>query len=147
MRHQELEPTPLLQRQFQVAFSFPGEKREFVSPVAEGLRERLSDVFYDKFFEAELARLDLDILLQRIYHDNSKLIVVFICEEYDQKEWCGLEWRAIRDLIKKRRSDDIILMRFDNTEVPGLFSIDGYIDLRQRTPQEVVEIICQRVNR
>jgi hypothetical protein len=29
--------------------------------------------------------------------------------------------------------------------VPGLFSIDGYLDVRSRTPQEVVELIRQRL--
>jgi hypothetical protein len=129
-----------------VALSFPGEKREFVSQVAEGLKERLGDIFYDHYFEAELAQPDLDILLQRIYHDNSDLIVIFTCEDYDKKEWCGLEWRAIRDLLKKRKGNIIMPMRFDDTVIPGLFSIDGYIDLRGRTPEQIVNLICQRIN-
>jgi len=41
----------------------------------------------------------------------------------------GLEWRSIRDLIKRHRTEDIMLLRFDDTEITGLFSTDGYIDL------------------
>jgi hypothetical protein len=134
-------------RRFKVALSFPGEKRGFVSKVAEGLSERLGrgNVFYDTYYEHELARPDLDTVLQRVYHDNSDLVVVFLCQEYEKKEWCGLEWRAIRDLIKKRRDEDIMFMRFDDSEIRGLYSIDGYIDLSERSPGEVVEFICRRL--
>ena len=121
-------------KRFKVALSFPGEKRPFVSQVAEGLVKRFGRhrVFYDKNFEPELARPNLDLHLQGIYHDDSELIVVFLCQEYDKKEWCGLEWRAVRDIIKQRRDEDIMLMSFDHVQVPGLFSIDGYIDLDER---------------
>lgn len=37
-----------------------------------------------------------------------------------------------------------MLVRFDGADIPGIFSIDGYIDVRQRTPEEIAEIICQR---
>lgn len=134
-------------RRFNVALSFPGEKRDFVSQVAEGLSERMGqgNVFYDTYFEHLLARPNLDIVLQKVYHDNSDLVVVFLCQEYDKKEWCGLEWRAVRDLIKKRRDEDIMLMRFDDSEISGLYSIDGYIDLSGRSPGEAVELICRRL--
>jgi hypothetical protein len=136
----------LADRKFKVALSFPGEKRAFVSEVASGLRDLNVDVFYDAFFEAELARPDLDLLLHRVYHDNSDLIVVFLCDEYETKEWCSLEWRAVRDLIKKRRGASIMPMRFDDAQVAGLFSIDGYIDLRGRVPQDAVDLIRERLN-
>ena len=133
-----------LQKKFKVALSFPGEKRWYVARVARGLRDAGVEVFYDGFYEAELAQLDLDLVLQEVYHKNSELIVVFLCEEYQAKEWCGVEWRAIRDLIKRRLSS-IMLIRFDDAEVPGVFSIDGYLDARDRAPDSVVEAICRRI--
>jgi hypothetical protein len=135
----------ILEGEFDVSLSFPGEKRSFISQVAAGLRERSVNVFYDHYFEAELARPNLDILLQRVYRDQSKLVVVFTCRDYEQKEWCGLEWRAIRDLIKTNQSQKVMLFRFDDAELDGLFSIDGYIDLRRRTPEEAVEAIVRRM--
>ncbi|HKQ09262.1 MAG TPA: TIR domain-containing protein [Blastocatellia bacterium] len=137
----------LTKKRFKVALSFPGEKRRYVSKIAKGLVERLgpTSIFYDKYFEAELAKPNLDLTLQKIYHEDSELIVIFICKEYEQKDWCGLEWRAIRDVIKNRRDKDIMPMRFDDTKIPGLFSIDGYIDLRKRSANETVDLICQRL--
>ena len=137
---------PASTKRFKIALSFPGERREYVSRVAEELARRLGQdhVFYDNNFMAELARPDLDSYLQEIYHDESELIVVFLCADYDRKEWCGLEWRAIRDLIKKRQASDIMPFRFDRTEIEGLFSIDGYIDAGQHTPTEAAELILER---
>jgi hypothetical protein len=118
-----------LPRRFRVALSFPGERRSFVRHVATHLSENLgrSRVLYDEYFEPEFARPNLDIHLQELYHDDSDLIVVFLCNDYARKEWPGLEWRAIRDLIKRRQSSTVMPVRFDDTEIPGLFSTDGYV--------------------
>jgi len=54
-----------------------------------------------------------------------------------------LEWRAIRDLIKQRRTG-IMLLRLDNAHVTGVFSIDGCIDIRDWSDDEVAAAILQR---
>lgn len=102
-------------------------------------------MFYDNDYVAELARPNLDVLLQRIYHDNSDLIAVFLCGDYVAKEWCGLEWRAIRDIIKQRRDATVMLLRLDQAEVPGLFSIDGHIDITTWSPAQIAEAIVKRL--
>jgi hypothetical protein len=132
---------------FRVALSFPGEKREYVSAVATEIKKRLGRdaIFYDKDFTAQLARPNLDTLLQRIYLNNSDLVVVFLCAEYERKEWCGLEWRAIRNIIKNKNDHAIMFMRFDNADVSGAFSIDGYVDLDEYTPLEAARMIVERV--
>ena len=38
-----------------------------------------------------------------------------------------------------------MLMRFDDTEVPGLLTIDGYLSVSNLTPAEVAAYIVQRV--
>lgn len=124
---------------FKVALSFPDEKRAYASEVASELKKRLGKgaVFYDEDFKAQLARPNLDTLLQRIYLINSSLIVVFLCAEYQQKKWCGLEWRAIRNIIMNKNDQAIMFMRFDNSEMSGVFAVDGYIDLEDLKPIEV----------
>jgi hypothetical protein len=132
---------------FRVALSFPGERREYVAEVASILRGKMGDgaVFYDIDYQSQLARPNLDILLQQIYRHNSDLIVVFLCDDYVHKEWCGLEWRAIRDLLKERQEDRIMLLRFDNVSVPGLFGIDGYINIGEWSASETARAIIARV--
>lgn len=72
---------------FKVALSFAGEHREYVSKVAEELKRKLPSnaVFYDHDFTAQLARPNLDTLLQGIYGQNSDLVVVFLSEDYERK--------------------------------------------------------------
>ena len=36
-------------------------------------------------------------------------------------------------------------LRFDDTNVPGLFSLDGYVDLRDRDPETVADLIMERL--
>ena len=134
-------------KRFRIALSFPGEHRPFVEQVAKRLASHVGQdrVLYDKYYEAEFARPDLDTYLQRLYHDESELIAVFLCADYERKEWCGLEWRALRDLIKRRKTSAIMPLRFDNTEIPGLFSTDGYVWIGNRTPHEVADVILQRL--
>ena len=134
-------------KRFRVALSFPGVHRPFGVQVADILADRLERrrVFYDGYYEAELARPNLDTYLQQNYHDDSDLIAVFLCAEYEKKDWCGLEWRAIRDLIKKRNNAAIMPFRFDATTIPGLFSIDGYVEIGKRSPAEVASLILERL--
>ena len=146
-KHKLAASTAFDARRFRVALSFPGDHRQFVSAIAEHLKGELGDdsVFYDNDYVAELARPNLDVLLQRIYHDNSDLIVVFLSEDYASKECCGLEWRAIRDIIKQRRDATVMLLRLDQTPVPGLFGIDGYIDVALWPAAQVAEAILKRL--
>ncbi len=141
------QPGRVEEMRFKVALSFPGEKRDFVSAVAGELKRLLGkgSVFYDKDFTAQLARPNLDTLLQKVYLTNSDLVVVFLCSEYEQKAWCGLEWRAIRTIIKNRNDHALMFMRFDNADISGLMSIDGYVDLEEYTPVEAAKLIAERV--
>jgi hypothetical protein len=138
-------------KRFRVALSFPGEKRTYVDAVASFLGDALSKdrVLYDYWHRAEFARPNLDTHLQRLYREESDLVVVFLCREYQEKEWCGLEWRAIRSLIQQRREGDVMLFRFDSAEIPGLFPGDGHVWLReppdQMPPQEAAQDILKRL--
>ncbi len=105
-------------KRFRVAFSFAGEKREFVADTAALLASRFGEdaILYDKYHEAEFARRDLGIRLPDLYHSQSDLIIVVVCPDYDEKEWTGLEWTAIHDLLKKRKGPCAVI---DTGRHPG----------------------------
>lgn len=111
------------------------------------MRENLDNdcLFYGFDYQSQLARPNIDILLQNIYRNNAKLIVVFLSKEYAEKEWCGLEWRAVRDIIKSKGDEQIMFVKFDDAQIEGLFSIDGYIDANIFTPENVAEFILERI--
>src|SRR6185295_11587648 len=127
------------EKRFHVALSFPGEYRPFVQEVATCLSSVLppGTILYDQYFEAEFARPNLDTYLLDLYRNQSHLVVIFLCAEYESKDWCRLEWRAIRDLLKQSDPSSLMFFRFDDTEIPGLFSLDGYVRIGKRTPGEI----------
>jgi TIR domain len=132
---------------FKIALTFAGENRNFVERVANILKFELDieNIFYDKYFEAELARLDLDLYLQDIYHNHSQFVVVFLSKDYESKEWCGIEWRAIRDIIKRKERDKVILVKLENFDLGGIFSIDGFLDGVKNSPEQIAQLIARRI--
>jgi TIR domain len=142
--HDRVSMTP---KRFRIAFTFAGEKRRFVAEVATILAKCFGkeSILYDKYHEAEFARHDLGFYLPDLYHKHSDLIVVIISPEYEQKEWCGLEWNATFDLIKQRKDDSVMLCRFNYAQVRGLFSTSGYVELDTKTPDQASVLILQRL--
>ncbi len=133
---------------FDVAFSFPGEIRPYIESIAAELEREVgpNSYFYDNNYKAQLARPSLDTLLQDIYRNRSRLIVVFLCEKYQEKEWCGIEFRAIRDIIKSREYEKVMFIKMDEGKVEGVFSTDGYINGRSHKPEEVASFIQERLS-
>ena len=111
------------QFRFEVALSFPGEHRPRVERIARILADRLGKkkILYDRWYAAEFARPNLDVYLPKLYHEQSRLLVFFLCGEYEQKDWCGLEWRVARDLLKQRRDEQLMFLRIDGATIRGLY--------------------------
>src|SRR3954462_1027884 len=74
-------PRELESFRFAVAFSFAGPHREKVRAIAEivseaidpGIKDRSKGhVFFDEWFEHEILGSDMDVLLQDIYHKQSR---------------------------------------------------------------------------
>ncbi len=135
---------------FAVGFSFAGEDRALVAPLAEELARRCGRqrVLFDRFHEAELARPDLDVYLPRLYRDETELIVVLLSPDYPNKRWCGLEWRWIRQLIVGPAQDPIMLLRIgdpgDLSEL-GILAGDGFLDVTTRAATEISALILERM--
>jgi len=132
---------------FKVALSFPGELRDRVLEIVNFLKGALptGSIFYDDDFTAQLARPNLDNLLQTVYLKNSDLVVVFLSGDYEKKMWCGIEWRAIRGIINNKSDHAVMFMRSDDAEIPGVYSHDGYIDLNKFTSVQVADFILERI--
>lgn len=140
-------PTP---RRFDIALSFPGEHRGYVAEVAAHLATTFGEerVLYDKYHDAEFARLDLNTYLPALYRKESELIVIFLCPEYAAKHWCKLEWRHISQLIATVDAKRIMFFSFGNpgdlSDI-GILGGDGYIDIIQLAPQTAAEKIFKRL--
>jgi tetratricopeptide (TPR) repeat protein len=134
-------------KRFRVAFSFAGEKRDFVSKLAAILAKRFGEaaILYDKYHKAEFSRSDLAFYLPDLYHHQSDLVVAVLCPDYEKKEWCGLEWNAIFGLLRERKVGEVMLTRFGRVEGKGLQSLAGYTDLDDETPETTATLILERL--
>lgn len=134
-------------KRFRVAFSFAGEKRDFVEKVARILSERFSEdkILYDKFHEAEFARYDLGIRLPILYGEQSDLIVPVICPNYEEKRWTGWEWVHIYSLLTKADGHRVMPSRFEYAHADGLSPASGFIELDEKTPEQFATLILERL--
>lgn len=134
-------------RRFRIAFSFAGEKREFVAKVARILADRFGEdsILYDKFHEAEFARYDLGIRLPHLYGEQSELVVPVFCPAYDEKRWTGWEWAHIYGLFTKADGYRVMLSRFARAEVVGLSPDATFIELDKKTPEQFASHILERL--
>lgn len=131
---------------FDVALSFPGEARPLVEKITQELERRLGPnaYFYDMNYVSQLAQPSLDVLLQGVY-SRAKLDVVFLSADYQNKDWCGIEFRAIREIIYNRENSRVMFVRVDEGDVDGVFKTDGYVDARKFDPPKIAEFICERL--
>ena len=134
-------------KRFRIAFSFTGEKRAFVKDVAALLAGRFGEsaILYDKFHEAEFARNDLAIYLPNLYNRDSDLVAVVVCPVYEAKEWTGLEWLAIHNLLPQRRREEVMLCRFGHAQIDGLFGGAGFVELDDKSPEQFAKLILERL--
>lgn len=115
--------------------------------IARALARKLGkeSILYDRWHQAEFARPNLDVYLPQLYHEHALLLVFFLSNAYVEKEWCGLEWRVGRDLLKHKADARLMLLRVDQGGIPGVYSIDGYLDITTLTDSEVAAEVLKRL--
>ena len=132
---------------YEVVFSFAGEDREYVERVAGVLREHHVKVFYDKFEEVALWGKDLSEYLGLIYSGDARYCVMFISKSYAEKAWTTHEKRNALAKALNEKIEYILPARFDDTEIPGLPSTIGYVDLKRKTPRDLAIMIMLKLGR
>jgi hypothetical protein len=131
--------------EFDVALSFAGENRKYVSEVAEHLKRRGVRVFYDGDQEATLWGKDLYTHLTEVYQHKARYAVLFASEFYARKVWPTHERRAAQARALTAAGEYILPARFDATEIPGVLPTTGYVDLHQKTPEQLADLVCEKL--
>jgi hypothetical protein len=140
----ETEPnTPA--HDFDIALSFAGEDRAYVEQVAEHLKIAGIKVFYDAFEKATLWGQNLADHLADVYGRRSRFVIIFASKHYAEKAWPTLERQAAQARAIKERQVVVLPARFDQTEIPGLLSTVGYVDLTTTPVAEFVALILERL--
>ena len=132
---------------YDVVFSFAGENREYVRRVADYLRSKGINVFYDEYEPAHLWGKDLVEHFDLIYSRSGQYCVMFISKDYVKKMWTRHERRAALSRALKEQGEYILPARFDDTEVPGILPSVMYIPLSDKSPAEFGKIILEKLGK
>jgi TIR domain len=131
--------------QYDVALSFAGEERDYVQLVAIYLQNSRIKVFYDEFNQVKLWGKDLYTHLDEVYRKKARYCVLFISENYRQKNWTNHERKSAQARAFQENQEYILPARFDDTEIPGVLPTIGYINLKNFTSQQFAQIVIEKL--
>jgi hypothetical protein len=130
---------------FDVALSFAGEDRPKASALANGLKKRGLQVFYDDFQKSELWGADLYSYLSDLYRFRATFCVMFLSKDYAKKLWTNHERAAAQERAFKDNRTYILPIRVDDTEIPGILSTVGYLRWDDEDTESIVDMIVNKL--
>ncbi len=132
------EPQP-----FDVALSFAAEDRSIAREIAEALRHRGVNVFFDEYDVDLMWGKDLHRHLSNIY-ERSRFVVLLVSEAYSKKSWARFETRTALARAGDDPSSQVLPVALDDS-ISGFAPTIGYVDLRQVGVKRVVELILAKL--
>lgn len=129
---------------YDVALSCARELEEEVEKVENFLKAAGMEVFFYKNRQRELLSQNLDRKTYEIYHEKSLVKVLFISEEYKQREYTQLEKRLSIDSTQ-RHKERLIIVNYIGEKLEKEFGKVIYIDGEKATTDEIAMMIQQRV--
>jgi hypothetical protein len=131
--------------QYDVGVSFAGEDRKYAEEIAGNLRQRGARIFYDTYEEAELLGKNLYTHLHSVYSEKCRYCVILISEAYARKVWTSHERVAAQQrALQEMEREYLIPVRVDDTELPGLSTLIGYVDINNGT-DKMADLIAQKL--
>lgn len=131
-------------RKYQVALSFAGEDRNYVSEVARNLRQKRVRVFYDKYESASLWGKDLYAHLDDVYRKQAQYCVVFLSQYYANKLWTNHERESAQARAFEEQNEYILPVKLDETEIPGIRPTLGYVE--KTPPEKLADMIFRKIH-
>lgn len=133
--------------QYDVALTFAGEDRPLVDAVARRLKNMGVTVFYDAFEEINMWGKDLTKHFEEVYKSQAKYCAMFISKHYINKAWPNFErQQALSRSIKENR-EYILPIKLDESEVPGLSSLIGYLNAKGLSADDLAKKICSKIKK
>ena len=129
--------------EYDVAFSFAGEDRDYVEKVANILKACKINIFYDNFEKHKLCGEDLYKYLGNLYSDKVKYVVIFISKHYKNKNWTKHELKYICEGLFNSKIQ-ILPVKLDKTTLEEIPSTIGYIE--GKTSNELAYYILKKLD-
>lgn len=130
---------------YDVALSFAGKDRVYARRLANEMKSRRIRVFFDEYEQAQLWGKDLYSHLSSVYSEKAKFCVLILSCHYKESLWTNHERENAQARAFDERSEYILPIKVDDTEIPGIRKTIGYIDKSQFTVKSVVEMIVTKL--
>lgn len=131
---------------YDIAISFAGEDRVIAERIAESLKQKGYNVFYDKYEQATLWGKDLYEHLTDVYKKKAKYCLMVISKNYAEKQWTNLERKAAQARAFTQSKEYILPLKLDDTEIPGLNETIGYVDFRKVPIDDIINMLEYKLN-
>ncbi len=131
--------------EYDVALSFAGEDRQYVDIIANKLKNKGVNVFYDKFETSNLWGKDLYQYLSYIYKDNARYCIIFVSDFYKKKVWTKHELRNAQNRAFFENKEYILPIFLENVELDGLNDTIGYIKASEFSENEIVDLVIEKI--
>ncbi|ACH82512.1 TIR (Toll-Interleukin 1-resistance) domain containing protein-like protein [Acidithiobacillus ferrooxidans ATCC 53993] len=132
---------------YDFGLSFAGEDREYPEKLARLLKDEHVRVFYDREEEADLWGQDLYQGFQKVYGQECRFFIPFVSANYIVKRWPRHELKQAQARDFKSNVEYILPLRLDDTELPGINDTTAYIDLRDRSIEDVAQLCLGKLVR
>lgn len=140
--------TPRLSRyEYDIAVSFAGEDRGIVKEYVDILSPKGLKVFYDKDAQVDLWGSNLYDKFDEIYRTKAFFCVIFISKHYAEKVWTNHERKSAQARALQENREYVLPVRLDDTEIPGIPSTIGSLDLREISLEELADMTIQKVRK
>lgn len=132
---------------YDFGLSFAGEDREYPEKLTQLLKDEHIRVFYDRDEEADLWGQDIYQGFQKVYGQDCRFFIPFVSANYIAKRWPRHELKQAQARDFKSNVEYILPLRLDDTELPGINDTTAYIDLRNRSIEDVAQLCLRKLVR
>jgi len=132
---------------YDVAISFAGEQRPQAEAIAACLRTAGINVFYDEYEQASLWGKDLYEHLADVYQHKARYCLILVSAAYAAKVWTTHERRSAQARALAQKTEYVLPVRFDDTEIPGLPSTVGYLRFANHGSNGICDLLLQKLGK
>ena len=131
---------------YDVALSFAGEDRAYAEELANKLKERGLQVFYDNWNISSLWGENLYTFLGKTYRDNSLFCISIISKAYCKKKWTKHEMKFIH--ARELNGEVYWLPLFlENIDIPELPETMGRVCSWEYDIDQIVGFVYEKVEK
>ena len=131
--------------EYDVALSFAAEDRSSAEELGSLLASNHIRVFYDPYQPDDPWGKDVVDHLVNLYARKARVGVVFISQSYPLRKWTEQERKSARERAFRDPVEYILLLRLDDTQVPGMMETKSTRDLRQESMESIVRFLEEKL--